>query len=79
MGVGLGLTRLRIPCIANLNRILYPLKPFPAWKSARITGHWCLQGTYALEDVRRHRPPLKSTIEKLGYRHYDRLEAQRRA
>jgi isopenicillin N synthase-like dioxygenase len=64
---------------ANPNRILYPLKPFLGPDERRNYGPPVLAGTYALKTLVDIGLAPKSTIEKLGYRHYDRLEAQRRS
>jgi isopenicillin N synthase-like dioxygenase len=64
---------------ANPNRILYPLKPFLGPDERKNYGPPVLAGTYALKTLVDIGLAPKSTIEKLGYRHYDRLEAQRRS
>lgn len=64
---------------ANPNRILYPLKPFLGADERKNYGPPVLAGTYALKTLVDIGLAPKSTIDKLGYRHYDRLEAQRRS
>jgi hypothetical protein len=58
---------------------LDPLKPFLGPVERRNYGPPVLAGTYALKTLVDIGLAPKSTIEKLGYRHYDRLEAQRRS
>ncbi|MBX3212585.1 MAG: isopenicillin N synthase family oxygenase [Labilithrix sp.] len=63
---------------ANPNRVLYPLAPFLDDQSRRAYGPPVLAGTYAIKTLVDIGLAPPTAIEKLGYRHYDRLEAQRR-
>ncbi len=65
---------------ANANSILYPLPKFRTSDAVRRSyGPPVLAGTYAIKTLADIGLAPKTVIEKLGYRHYDRLEAQRRA
>jgi len=64
---------------ANPNRVLYPLRAFLDDAARKAYGPPVLAGTYAIKTLVDIGLAPPSAIEKLGYRHYDRLEAQRRA
>jgi hypothetical protein len=64
---------------ANPNQILYPLPPFLDGNARRSYGPPVLAGTYSLKTLVDIGLAPKTALDKLGYRHYDRLEAQRRA
>ncbi len=63
---------------ANANSVLYPLAPFQSDAARKSYGPPVLAGTYAIKTLADIGLAPKSVIDKLGYRHYDRLEAQRR-
>ena len=63
---------------ANANRILYPLKPFLSDVARKSYGPPVLAGTYSIKTLADIGLAPKTVIDSLGYRHYDRLEAQRR-
>lgn len=62
---------------ANANRVLYPLDAFQTDAARKAYGPPVLAGTYAIKTLADIGLAPKSAIDKLGYRHYDRLEAQR--
>ena len=64
---------------ANPNRILYPLPGFLDDGARKAYGPPVLAGTYAIKTLVDIGLAPKTAIDKLGYRHYARLEAQRRA
>jgi hypothetical protein len=64
---------------ANANRILYPLKEFQTDAARKSYGPPVLAGTYSIKTLADIGLAPKSVIDRLGYRHYDRLDAQRRA
>lgn len=64
---------------ANPNEVLYPLSPFLGPSERKAYGPPVLAGTYALKTLVDIGLAPRSAIDRLGYRHYDRLEAQRRA
>lgn len=64
---------------ANANSVLYPLEPFQSDAARKAYGPPVLAGTYAIKTLADIGLAPKSAIDKLGYRHYDRLQAQRRA
>ena len=64
---------------ANPNRVLYPLPQFLDDSARKAYGPPVLAGTYAIKTLVDIGLAPKTAIDKLGYRHYDRLEAQRRA
>ncbi len=64
---------------ATPNRVLYPLPPFLDDSARKAYGPPVLAGTYAIKTLVDIGLAPKTAIDKLGYRHYDRLEAQRRA
>lgn len=63
---------------ANANRILYPMKPFLSDVARKSYGPPVLAGTYSIKTLADIGLAPKSVIDTLGYRHYDRLDAQRR-
>lgn len=63
---------------ANPNRVLYPLPAFLDDATRKAYGPPVLAGTYAIKTLVDIGLAPPSAIDKLGYRHYDRLEAQRR-
>jgi isopenicillin N synthase-like dioxygenase len=63
---------------ANANTVLYPLEKFQTAATRKAYGPPVLAGTYAIKTLADIGLAPKSAIDKLGYRHYDRLEAQRR-
>ena len=63
---------------ANPNKILYPMKPFLGPEERKNYGPPVLAGTYAIKTLVDIGLAPKAAIDKLGYRHYDRLEAQRK-
>jgi len=62
---------------ANPNRVLYPLRPFLDDEVRKAYGPPVLAGTYAIKTLVDIGLAPPGAIDKLGYRHYDRLEAQR--
>lgn len=62
---------------ANANHVLYPLGGFQTPETMRAYGPPVLAGTYAIKTLVDIGLAPKSALEKLGYRHYDRLEAAR--
>ncbi len=64
---------------ANPNRILYPLPQFLDANARKAYGPPVLAGTYSIKTLVDIGLAPKTAIDKLGYRHYDRLETQRRA
>lgn len=64
---------------ANANSVLYPLEPFRTESTRKAYGPPVLAGTYSIKTLADIGLAPKSAVDKLGYRHYDRLEAQRRA
>ena len=63
---------------ANATRTLYPLPQFTSDIARKSYGPPVLAGTYSIKTLADIGLAPKSVIDKLGYRHYDRLEAQRR-
>lgn len=63
----------------NANKILYPLEKFQTEAARKNYGPPVLAGTYSIKTLADIGLAPKSVIDKLGYRHYDRLESQRRA
>lgn len=63
---------------ANANSVLYPLPRFQTDAAREAYGPPVLAGTYSIKTLADIGLAPKSAIDKLGYRHYDRLEAQRR-
>lgn len=64
---------------ANANAVLYPLPKFRNDRARKSYGPPVLAGTYAIKTLADIGLAPKTVIDRLGYRHYDRLEAQRRA
>ena len=62
---------------SNANRVLYPLPAFQTPASMRAYGPPVLAGTYSIKTLVDIGLAPKSALEKLGYRHYDRLESAR--
>lgn len=63
---------------AHANSVLYPLDAFQTPASRKAYGPPVLAGTYAIKTLADIGLAPKSAVDKLGYRHYDRLETQRR-
>ena len=63
---------------ANATRTLYPLPQFTTDAARHSYGPPVLAGTYSIKTLADIGLAPKSVIDKLGYRHYDRLDAQRR-
>ena len=62
---------------SNANRVLYPLPEFQTAEAMRAYGPPVLAGTYSIKTLVDIGLAPKSALEKLGYRHYDRLITQR--
>lgn len=62
---------------AQANQRLYPLEKFRTPESMRAYGPPVLAGTYSIKTLVDIGLAPKSALEKLGYRHYDRLESMR--
>lgn len=63
---------------ANANAVLYPLERFRTEAAQKAYGPPVLAGTYSIKTLVDIGLAPKTALDKLGYRHYDRLEAQRR-
>lgn len=61
----------------SADQVLYPLPAFRNEKSMRDYGPPALAGTYAIKTLVDIGLAPKSALEKLGYRHYDRLDTMR--
>lgn len=62
---------------AQANQVLYPLEKFRTPESMRAYGPPVLAGTYSIKTLVDIGLAPKSALEKLGYRHYDRLASMR--
>ena len=62
---------------AQSNQVLYPLEKFRTSESMRAYGPPVLAGTYSIKTLVDIGLAPKSALEKLGYRHYDRLASMR--
>jgi isopenicillin N synthase-like dioxygenase len=63
----------------HTDTVLFPLEPFCDDSTMRAYGPPVLSGTYAIKTLADIALAPKSAIERLGYRHYDRLADIRRA
>lgn len=61
----------------SADEVLYPLPAFRNEKSMRDYGPPALAGTYAIKTLVDIGLAPKSALERLGYRHYDRLDTMR--
>jgi isopenicillin N synthase-like dioxygenase len=74
-----GWTRLSSAHFMHLqsNQVLYPLGRFRTPTAMRNYGPPVLAGTYSIKTLVDIGLAPKTALEKLGYRHYDRLDTQR--